>query len=182
MFNIVQLSTDRKEIVGVVAGTFDKLHVAHEKLISEAFKNADYVIIGVMSDRKLSNKIAWEKIDPYMVRVKYVKDLCTKLTKMYRAKRFEIVEISGPYDVVLERKEVDLLVVSEETLPRGIKINILRSRRGWKTLKLIVIPIMKTIDNRPITSHRIRLNEIDKQGNLKVKMYTPWEVNSYGGK
>lgn len=173
MFNIVQVSTSRKEIVGVVAGTFDKLHVAHEKLISEAFKNADYVIIGVMSDKKLSNKIAWEKIDPYKVRVKRVKDLCTKLAKTYRAKKFEIVEISGPYDVVLEREKLDFLVVSEETLPKGVKINILRSKRGWKTLKLIVIPIMKTIDNRPITSHRIRLNEIDRHGNLKVKMYTP---------
>ncbi len=178
MFGIVQLSTENRKIKSVVAGTFDKLHTAHKLLISEAFKNADYVIIGVMSDRCLSGKIAREKIDPFEVRVKRIIKYCDELTKSLRAKEYEVVEITGPYDVVLEREDLDILVVSEETLAKGVKINILRSRKGWKPLKLIVVPLMKAADGRPLTSHRIRLDEIDTYGNLKVKIKVTGESHA----
>jgi len=82
------------------------------------------------------------------------------LLNIYTNKTFKIVSISGPYDIVLEKNNIDYIIVSDETLPRAVMINILRRQKKMKEIKVIIVPIVKDIQGRPISSHRFRVGEI----------------------
>jgi len=150
--------------VAVVAGTFDHLHSGHKLMISKAFEIADHVIIGVVRDEALAklDKICREGIQPYDIRVLNVVSFVDQvILKKYPKKTYEVIGICGPYDVVLEEnRKIDYIVVSDETLPRAIMINILREKKGLNKLKIVVVPIVKDLHGRPISSHRFRTGEL----------------------
>jgi len=131
-------------------------------MISKAFEVADHVIIGVMKDNALEklHKICRENIEPYERRVKKLLTYISELLNIYTKKTFKIVSISGPYDIVLEENNVDYIIVSDETLPRAVMINILRRQRKMKEIKVIIVPIVRDDQGRPISSHRFRIGEI----------------------
>jgi len=154
--------------VAVVAGTFDRVHVAHIIMLWYAFKLGDHVIIDLMSDEELKGKIFNEGIEPYNVRKATIEEILKTWVKNWnKNKTFEIVEIHGPYDVITEIENVDYLIVSEETLPKAIAINFIRRSRGFREVEIIVIPIIRAKDMRPLSSHRIRIGEIDGLGMSK---------------
>ena len=62
--------------------------------------------------------------------------------------------------------EIDALVVSTETQHRASVVNELRLKKGFKPLQLIVIDLILAKDGNPISSTRIRDNEIDRFGNI----------------
>jgi len=131
-------------------------------MISKAFEVADHVIIGVMKDNALEklHKICRENVEPYERRVKKLLTYISELLNIYTNKTFKIVSISGPYDIVLEENNIDYIIVSDETLPRAVMINILRRQKRMKEIKAIIVPIVKDIQGRPISSHRFRIGEI----------------------
>ena len=131
-------------------------------MISKAFEVADHVIIGVMKDNALEklHKICRENVEPYERRVKKLLTYISGLLNIYTNKTFKIVSISGPYDIVLEKNNIDYIIVSDETLPRAVMINILRRQKKMKEIKVIIVPIVKDIQGRPISSHRFRIGEI----------------------
>ncbi len=131
-------------------------------MISKAFEVADHVIIGVMKDDALEklHKICRENVEPYERRVKKLLTYVSELLNIYTNKTFKIVSISGPYDIVLEENNIDYIIVSDETLPRAVMINILRRQKRMKEIKVIIVPIVKDIQGRPISSHRFRIGEI----------------------
>ena len=131
-------------------------------MISKAFEVADHVIIGVMKDNALEklHKICRENVEPYERRVKKLLTYISELLNIYTNKTFKIVSISGPYDIVLEKNNIDYIIVSDETLPRAVMINILRRQKKMKEIKVIIVPIVKDIQGRPISSHRFRVGEI----------------------
>ena len=131
-------------------------------MISKAFEVADHVIIGVMKDNALEklHKICRENVEPYERRVKKLLTYVSELLNIYTNKTFKIVSISGPYDIVLEKNNIDYIIVSDETLPRAVMINILRRQKKMKEIKVIIVPIVKDIQGRPISSHRFRIGEI----------------------
>ena len=131
-------------------------------MISKAFEVADHVIIGVMKDDALEklHKICRENVEPYERRVKKLLTYVSELLNIYTNKTFKIVSISGPYDIVLKENNIDYIIVSDETLPRAVMINILRRQKRMKEIKVIIVPIVKDIQGRPISSHRFRIGEI----------------------
>lgn len=154
----------------VTAGTFDRLHVGHILMLWTAFKLGDRVIIGVMRDETLKTKIYREKLTSYSERLKNLERLLKTWVKtVFKDKKYEIHPITGPYDVITEVEEVDYLIVSEETLPRALAINSMRRNRGLKEVEIIVIPIVRAKDSRPLASHRIRVGEIDSLGNSRAE-------------
>ena len=154
----------------VVAGTFDRLHIAHISMLWTAFRLGDRIIVGLMRDEPLKSKIYRETVYAYEERLRNLKKLLDRWVEgVFKGKRYEIHPISGPYDIITEVEDVDYLVVSEETLPRAIAINAIRRNRGLKEVKLIVIPIIRAEDSRPLASHRIRIGEIDCLGDSKVE-------------
>ena len=62
--------------------------------------------------------------------------------------------------------DFDVIIVSPETKPTAEEINTKRKQLGRKPLEIIVVPFVVSADGQPISSTRIRRNEIDENGNL----------------
>lgn len=105
----------------VLGGTFDRLHVAHKLLLSEAALRAtERVTVGVTDENMLHTKILWELIEDIEVRVRnvtdFLKDICPELN-------YNIVRIFNPFGPAIVDPSMELIVVSQETIRGGERIN-----------------------------------------------------------
>ncbi|HEO64452.1 MAG TPA: pantetheine-phosphate adenylyltransferase [Spirochaetes bacterium] len=138
-----------------VAGTFDVLHKGHRVLIEEAFKQGEFVLVGITKD-------GFKESKPIKVRKR-------NLDKLLRARypeRYEIVEIEDELGPAVVDPALDALIVSEETYSKAAVINKLRKEKGLKKLIIYKISMVLAADGKPISSLRINNGEIDKEGNL----------------
>jgi len=139
----------------VLGGTFDHVHMGHVKLIERAFEEGD-VTIGLVSDEMIKEwKPQVEK--SYDERKKNLENFLTG------KKNWEIIEIRDPYSKAVEG-DFDTLVVSSETKQRGEEINRKREKIGKQPLKIIEVKPVVAEDFLPISSTRIRNDEIDEYG------------------
>ncbi len=154
-----------------IGGTFDRLHIGHKKLIDTALSlGCNEIVIGVVSDDLIKNKALSSLIKPFEERVKIISSY---VSSRLRGSRFRVVELRDPYGPTIYDPSIDVIVVSEETLPRAIEINLIRERRGLKPLKIVVVEIVKAEDGRPLRATRVRLSEVDKDGRLLTRLLTP---------
>lgn len=156
-----------------VGGTFDYLHDGHKAIISKAFKIGNKVQIGVASD-KLELKKDCAGIQPIEKRIETLEDF---LKERNWLKRSEIEVLNDPMGTAAKDDELEAIVVSEETIGGAKSINEVRSEKGLDPLKIIEIPLVLADDNKPISSIRIRYEEIDGHGNLKKEEK---RVSDYG--
>jgi pantetheine-phosphate adenylyltransferase len=77
-----------------------------------------------------------------------------------------IEEIQTIYGPTLSM-DFDAIVISPETKEIAERINAERKKHGLVPMKIIKIPFVLADDGRPISSTRIRNNEIDAQGHLQ---------------
>jgi len=164
----------------VVGGTFDRLHVGHQALLKKAFEVGEFVTIGLTTDKyvdklktkdkKLKRKIS---ISSYTIRKRQLKRW---LVDQGWGGRYTIVPLNDPYGSTLNRGQMtesrkqksdfDAIVVSEETRPRAVEINTIRTQNGLPELVIIEIPMVRAEDEDRISSTRIRNGDIDGNGNL----------------
>ena len=137
-----------------VGGTFDFLHEGHIHLLSKSFEIGEKVIIGVTSDNLARGKNHY--VPPLNVRIEKLKSFLKDKGWLHRA---EIVILEDPYGPTITEREISAIVVSEETLARALEINRIRRSKLLPPLKVIVIPLVKDFDYRPISSTKIRRNE-----------------------
>lgn len=147
----------------MVGGTFDPLHEGHKKLLRRSFSLAGRdgeVVIGLTTDSFASGKI--HPVRPYTVRKAGVE-------KFIRDQGFTaswaIEPLADRYGPAVDA-EFDALVVSEETLPVGMEINVLRRKRGRKKVDIHQIACVLADDGKWISSTRIYRGEIDTEGHL----------------
>lgn len=146
-----------------VGGTFETIHAGHRRLLEEAFKGSDYVLIGLTSD-ELALKLGKPyKVSPYMDRENMLR---TYLDSRYRG-RYSIVKLSDVYGVAIDVAELEAIFVTEETRARAEEINRIRVSRGLNPLEIVIVPLVLAEDGRPISSTRIKKGEIDSEGRLK---------------
>ena len=139
-----------------VGGTFDKLHEGHQRLLSKAFELSDRVLIGVTSDEFARTK---GKIEPCNQRMSNLKKKLEKYGDKYSVSRLD-----DSYGPAIVEKDIEALVVSEETEPTAQEINKIRKKKGMKPLDIITIGMVLAEDGKPISSTRIRKGEIDVTG------------------
>ena len=145
-----------------LGGTFDILHKGHKKLIDVAFKTAGkkgFVFIGLSNIELLKNKKGtkdWE------VRKKNLEHFI--LEKNYSS-NFKIMSINDIYGPTLI-DDFDAIIVSTGSEKNAKKINKKRNELGKKPLKIITIPYVLAKDGKPISTTRIKNNEIDEEGNI----------------
>jgi len=139
----------------IVGGTFDHLHLGHEKLLRTALEEGE-TTIGLVSDEMLEE---WkpEVENSYEER----KERLEKF--LYPYDSWTIVEINDPFRKAVEG-DFDALVVSYETKERGEKINEMRKEKNKRELELIEVEPVLAEDLLPISSTRIREGDIDKEG------------------
>lgn len=143
-----------------VGGTFNVIHKGHELLFETAFTVADSVQVGLTSD-EFARSIKSVPVAPYFQR----KANLAKFLERY-GKPYDIVMISDMKGTAATSETLDALVVSPETREHAEEINEVRRRNGLRPLKIFSIKDVKADDSRLISSSRILLGEIDKDGRL----------------
>jgi pantetheine-phosphate adenylyltransferase len=154
---------DRRLKLITVGGTFDVFHKGHSLLLEEAFKVAERVIIGLTTECFAERLKKPHKIDCYEKRRK---DLKRFLAERGLEKRAEIVPLSDPFGPTIESDEIEGIIVSEETEPGALEINRLRVEEGRRPLLIVVFKMILAEDGKPISSTRIRKQEVDRFGRL----------------
>jgi pantetheine-phosphate adenylyltransferase len=146
-----------------VGGTFDEFHKGHRALLKKAFEVGNHVLIGLCSDDFVKKLRKPHNIASYEKRLEELKRFLRKRGVLERA---EIFPLKDPYGVTVSRNRIDAIVVSKETEPRAHEINEKRKAKGMPPLKITVIDMILAEDYFPISSTRIWLEEIDREGHL----------------
>ena len=146
-----------------VGGTFDLLHKGHWFLLEEAFKVARKVLIGLTTDEFARELHKPHHVDCYEKRLADLKLFLQGRGFLHRA---EIIPLDDPYGPTIDSEEIEGIVVSEETEPRAEEINRMRAARGLKPLLIFCIKMILAEDGKPISSTRIRRQEVDRYGRL----------------
>lgn len=149
--------------VVAVGGTFDVLHIGHERLLAKAFELGELVFVGLSGDRLVSKLTKNHPVRAFALRRR---DLRRLLKARGWLKRARITELRDPFGPATRRKRLDALVVSQETHRNGLRVNALRRSRGLKPLRLHVVKMVNADDGEPLSVTRIRRGEVDPQGKL----------------
>ena len=150
-----------------VGGTFDILHIGHEKLLAKAFELGELVFVGVTGDRLVSKLNKDHPVRKFAVRRRDLRRLFKARGWLRRAR---ITELKDPFGPATRRKRLDALVVSEETRSNGLRVNASRRNQGLKPLRLYVVRMVRTKDGQLLSDTRIRRGEVNPQGRLNVKV------------
>ena len=145
-----------------MGGTFDFIHKGHIKLLSEAFLISDKVIIGLTSDEfasKKGKKLQNNYNQRFETLVKIIENNFPKSS-------FEISKLDNDFGPAVLEKEVQALVVSDETANQGDVLNQLRAEKDMPPVEVVVVPMVLAKDGDRISTTRIRNKEIDDEGNL----------------
>ena len=146
-----------------VGGTFDLFHKGHFSLLLKAFEVGEFVLVGLSSDEFVQKVQKPHTIAPYSERLKAVNDFLKENCLVECA---EIIPLFDSYGLTLTDERIEAIVVSEETEPQAKKINKKRVSIGLPVLPVIIVKMVLSEDNFPISSTRIWFEEIDREGNL----------------
>ena len=142
-------------------GTFDIIHRGHLTLLSNSFKISDTVIIGLTSD-EFARKRGKTLVNNYQTRLH---NLTIIISKEFPSSSFDIRKLDDDFGPAVLTKEVEALVVSDETSTQGKVLNQLRASKNLPPVKIITIPMFLAKDGVRISTTRIRNSEIDIEGN-----------------
>lgn len=144
-----------------LGGTFDILHRGHLELLRKSFEIGLFVIIGVTSDEFVREKLNKQIINPYLVRVQNLRNV---LQMEIKVNNYEITKLNDSFGPLMISGDIDCLVVSNETEEKGKTINHLRVESGLPAIDVVSVKLVLAEDGIPISSSRIRSNEIDENG------------------
>lgn len=146
-----------------VGGTFDQLHKGHKELLEKAFEVSEKVVIGLTSDRFVSRMAKPHKTPSYAERLR---DLKAYLAEQGLAPKVEIVPLNDPIGLTVSRRDLEAIVVSQETAATAHAINEKRQNAGLPPLEIVTVLMVPAENKFPISTTRIRSGEIDRNGHL----------------
>ena len=139
-----------------LGGTFDQLHLGHKSLLKKAFHVSEEIIIGLTTDKKANELRVKEQLNSYEDRYISLNDFLVKNFK----EKYTIVELNDVWGPGIFDKDLEAIVVSEETKSVAFELNKYRNDKNLKELEIITIPLILGLDGKKISSTRIRNGEI----------------------
>ena len=143
-----------------LGGTFDQIHLGHKSLLEMAFSTSNEVIIGLTSDQRANLGRANEVLQKYEERYSNLDDFLAKTF----SKKYSIVKLNDIWGPGIFDKDLEAIIVSEETNDVAIEMNKNRKLKNLGELEVITVPLILAQDGKKISSTRIRNNEIDLDG------------------
>ncbi|XP_046623301.1 bifunctional coenzyme A synthase [Neodiprion virginianus] len=171
----------------VLGGTFDRLHNGHKILLSRAvLKCTQKLTVGVTDTNMLLSKILWELIEPTEKRIERVKEF---LEDIDPSLAYDIVSINDMYGPTKDDPSFEMIVVSEETVRGGDKINEVRVKKGLNKLAMDVIrleadPHYQEHEEEKLSSSNYRMRLLGtrlKDPVIKDKPLKPYIIGLTGG-
>jgi len=145
-----------------LGGTFDIIHKGHHALLQKGFSISSQVIIGLTSD-EFAIKKGKNLLHNYSQRLESLQSF---LNKNFPNSHYEISKLDNDFGPAVLRKEVEALVVSEETIEKGEILNKLRSQKDLLPVSVESVPMVLAKDGKRISTTRIKNSEVDTDGNL----------------
>ena len=145
-----------------MGGTFDIIHRGHMALLCEAFSISSDVIIGLTSD-EFAIKNGKQLINNYSIRLE---TLMSTIQKNFVNLSFRISKLDNDFGPAVLEKNVQALVVSDETSDKGKILNKMRADKNLPSVEIVIVPLVLAKDGSRISTTRIRNSEIDVEGNL----------------
>jgi phosphopantetheine adenylyltransferase/dephospho-CoA kinase len=147
-----------------LGGTFDNLHNGHKVLLSTAQLRCNKcVTIGVTDSHMIQSKKLWELIEPIDIRIEKLRQFVTDVDPFIE---YNIVSISDPYGPAITDEELECIVVSQETIKGGQKINEIRAQRNFKPLDIIIVELLNEynkesdLEEMKISSSSLRMRKL----------------------
>jgi len=136
----------------VFGGTFDKLHKGHRYFILMAKYYAKEAIIGLCSDKMVkATKKDYKKVQSFRERKRNLENYLKKIN--LRCQIFKIEDIYGP---AIEDKNIEAILLTEETFKNGVKINKIRKKKRLSELDYIILPYILDLKGKKISSIFLR--------------------------
>jgi pantetheine-phosphate adenylyltransferase len=136
--------------------------MGHRALLLRAFTIGDDVLIGLTTDQ-LANSMRPRRVTPYQQRMWALEEY---ILRNFPLKEFVIQPIDDEFGPAVHLEDLDVLVVSENTHPTGLRINEVREGKGLPPLELVTIPHVLADDGKPVSSTRVLAGEIDADGHV----------------
>ena len=144
-----------------LGGTFDRIHIGHERLLKIAFEVGEEVIIGLTSDTKAKRGRVNEKLSSFKNRYTNLEKFLSKQFDI----NFSIVELNDDWGPGALDEDLDAIIVSEETEKVASELNKKRALKGLNPLDIVTVSLILDKKGEKISSTRIRNSEIDREGN-----------------
>ncbi|TXT55687.1 MAG: Phosphopantetheine adenylyltransferase [Candidatus Thorarchaeota archaeon] len=142
----------------IFAGTFDRLHEGHKHLLRVSLSLGDHLAIGMTTDKMLEQKADRESIQSYEMRYNKLMEFLREENVVDRCVIFPISTIEGGAD---KMEDLDALIISDDrkVLENALRINHLREKNGLQRFHIVIVPLVKTEDGKPLSSTRKRHGE-----------------------
>uniref|UniRef100_A0A1B0FAQ6 Bifunctional coenzyme A synthase n=1 Tax=Glossina morsitans morsitans TaxID=37546 RepID=A0A1B0FAQ6_GLOMM len=130
----------------VLGGTFDRIHLGHKILLTQAVLRAcSRLVVGVTTQEMTKSKILNELILPVEQRISELREFLQEIDSTLH---YEIVPIDDPYGPTNSDPNMDMIVVSSETLRGGEKINEIRAKNNLKLLDIYCIDLVENSNGK----------------------------------
>ncbi|GBP50215.1 Bifunctional coenzyme A synthase [Eumeta japonica] len=135
-----QESVKRYDYVAL-GGTFDRLHNGHKILLSEGIlRTKKQLTVGVTDVNMIQSKKLWELIESVEERIQA---LLNFLVDVNPDIEYNVLPIQDMYGPTKDDPKIQMLVLSEETVKGGIKVNEKRKENDLPLLDTYTIQLAK---------------------------------------